>query len=104
MQSEDSLQSLGWRPFFASQLPQEGGDELRPVRVLAVHRGRVEVAGENGTESVALSGPAADLAITVGDWLLVDDAGPRVHSVLERMGVFKRRAAGTAGETQSTLR
>ena len=100
MQSNISLQSLGWRPFFASQVPLDVGDNMRPARVLAVHRGRVEVASEEGVGSIEVAGPAAGLAITVGDWLLIDAEGPRVYAVLERLGVFKRRAAGTSGETQ----
>jgi ribosome biogenesis GTPase len=100
MQSTDSLQSLGWRPFFSSQLAAVASDSLHPVRVLAVHRGRVDVAGEEGVRSIPISGSASELRIAVGDWLLVDAAGQRAHAVLDRLGVFKRRAAGTSGDTQ----
>jgi ribosome biogenesis GTPase len=94
----DELESLGWRSFFASQLDAEVA--LVPARVLAVHRGRVEVAGEDFHESMALTGNSAALAITVGDWVLVDKDGPRVDRVLDRFGVFKRGAAGTSKTVQ----
>ena len=98
MRSEDSLQSLGWRPFFQSQL---GVDcDWTPARVQSVHRGRIEVAHTGGTERIALTGKSASMNVTVGDWLLVDFEGPEVKRCLERSGVFQRKAAGTAGEIQ----
>lgn len=94
------LQDLGWRAFFQSQLVGEGPDSVRPARVLAVHRGRIDVAGEAVPGSIELSGHSAELGIAVGDWVLVDSSGPRVTRVLDRFGVFKRRSAGTVAETQ----
>ena len=98
MRSEDSLQSLGWRPFFQSQLPLDC--ELLPARVLSVHRGRIEVAHVGGHDAITLSGKSAALDITVGDWVLIDADGPQVRSRLERFGVFQRKAAGTTGDVQ----
>jgi ribosome biogenesis GTPase len=94
----DSLQSLGWRPFFQSQLTIDC--DWLPARVLSVHRGRIEVAHADGQDMIALSGKSAELGITVGDWVLVDPNSPQVHARLERFGVFQRKAAGTAGEVQ----
>lgn len=94
----DELESLGWRGFFASQV--DADTALAPARVLAVHRGRVDVAGQDFHDSLALTGNSAALAITVGDWVLVDRCGPRVDGVLDRFGVFKRGAAGTAHTIQ----
>ena len=94
----NELESLGWRGFFASQV--DADTALAPARVMAVHRGRVEVAGENYRDSVALTGNSAAFAITVGDWVLVDGDGPRIDRVLDRFGVFKRGAAGTSGTVQ----
>lgn len=50
--------------------------------------------------SVALGGAVAESGVAVGDWVLVDIDGPRIALVLDRFGVFKRRAAGTAANTQ----
>ncbi|MDJ0698606.1 MAG: ribosome small subunit-dependent GTPase A [Woeseiaceae bacterium] len=94
------LEKLGWRPFFRSQLAAGRDDALRPARVLAVHRGRIEISGDEVPDELPLSGNAADLAVTVGDWVLVDPDGPRPVRVLDRIGAFKRRAAGAGAETQ----
>ena len=94
----DSLESLGWRPYFQSQLDVDC--DWVPARVLSVHRGHVEVAGANRHMTVSLTGKGTRLDVTVGDWVTVDLAGPVLKQRLERSGVFKRKAAGTAGEIQ----
>lgn len=98
MELHDSLQSLGWRPFFQSQVDIDC--DWLPARVLSVHRGRIDVAHTSGQVMVALSGKGAALDVTVGDWVLVDPDGPQVKERLERFGLFQRKAAGTAGEIQ----
>jgi len=98
--TDDNLNTLGWRSFFATQAADLNQTALMPVRVMAVHRGRVDVAGENIDASIPLTGKSAELDITVGDWLLIDPAGPVVKRRLDRFGLFQRRAAGTAGEIQ----
>jgi ribosome biogenesis GTPase len=92
------LESLGWRGFFAAQVDADTG--CAPARIVAVHRQRVEVVGEGFSDCVALSGRSAALQLTVGDWVLVDRDGPRLVRVLDRLGAFKRAAAGTAGTVQ----
>lgn len=98
MESKDSLQSLGWRPFFQSQV--ELDSDLLPARVLNVHRGRIEVAHTGGHEVVELTGKAARIAVAVGDWVLLDADGPRLERCLDRLGLFQRRAAGSGGAIQ----
>lgn len=93
------LELLGWRHFFAAQLDPD--TKLVPARVLAVHRGRVEVAGDGYAVEVPRTGNSAALDITVGDWVLVDREGPRIVRLLDRFGEFKRGAAGTAGTIQT---
>ena len=100
MTATEYLQQLGWRSFFEAQLAGNVLDRERPARVMALHRGRVDLAGEEVPASVALSGTSAELDIAVGDWVLVDLTGPRISRRLDRLGVFKRRSAGTAAETQ----
>jgi ribosome biogenesis GTPase len=92
------LESLGWRNFFASQLDPD--TTLLPARVVAVHRDRVDVLGAGIQTGVTLSGNSAELQLTVGDWVLLDEDGPRVVVQLERFGVFKRGAAGTSHTVQ----
>ena len=98
MESEESLQRLGWRPFFQSQVAPDS--ELLPARVLNVHRGRIEVAHDDGHAVVELSGKSANIAIAVGDWVLLNADGPKVDRVLNRFGLFQRRAAGTNSDVQ----
>ena len=98
MSAPESLASLGWRGFFQSQVDVEG--DLRPARVLNVHRGRIEVAHEGGRQVLVLSAKSSDMGITIGDWVLLDRSGPQVAQRLDRFGLFKRRAAGTAGDIQ----
>lgn len=98
MSAPETLQNLGWRPFYEAQL--DAGDGGRPARVLHVHRGRIDVAHATGRESVALTGKAAGLGITVGDWVVLEPAEPVVRRRLDRQSAFQRRAAGTAGELQ----
>lgn len=98
MSGTEALHDLGWRTFFQSQVDPDSA--LRPGRVMHVHRGRIEVAHEGGTEPVAVSGKAAGLGVTVGDWVLLDPEGPALCQRLERQTLFQRRAAGVASEIQ----
>ena len=98
--TETTLNRLGWRTYFAAQLTDAENDTLRVARVVAVHRGRIDVIGTDGEANIALTGKSASLDITVGDWLLVDGNGPSVTRRLDRFGLFQRRAAGTSGEIQ----
>ena len=96
MSTVESLAGLGWRAFFQSQVDIDS--DLEPARVLNVHRGRIEVARASGHEMLEIAGKAAELGITVGDWVLLD--GTVVRQRLDRATVFQRRAAGTSGDIQ----
>lgn len=98
MSEPDSLDSLGWRGFFQSQV--DFNSDLLPARVLNVHRGRIEIAYEHGHATPELSAKAREMGITVGDWVLIDGSGLQVLQLLDRFGLFKRRAAGTGGDIQ----
>ncbi len=98
MAQTESLQALGWRPDLQAQVDPDSG--LLPARVMAVQRGRVEVAHENGAATIDLSARAAALGITVGDWVLVDPQVTTIRERLERFALFQRRAAGTGAERQ----
>ena len=100
MMTEATLNALGWRPHFAVQIADVNDDSLAPARVSAVHRGRIDVVGQGFDSTVAISGKAAALDITVGDWVLIDPDGPSVRKRLDRFGLFQRRAAGTSGDIQ----
>ncbi len=90
-----ALERLGWGSAFASQIDADALTARPPVRVVAVHRSGLQVAGD-GIEECIPPGPEA----TVGDWLLLDRARPRSSHVLERKSLIKRRAPGTGREVQ----
>lgn len=97
MESPDlTLEDLGWRTAFSSQLtPEEQGVDLCPVRVMAVHRGWVEIAGSGLGGMIPSALPSAEGAedrATVGDWLIVDRARLVPVRLLKRINLFKRQA------------
>jgi ribosome biogenesis GTPase len=86
------LNGLGWRPVFQQQLALD--DSGQAARVLDVHRSELHVVAP-GLDT-RLPTPALDAGpITVGDWVLLDEAGQRIVAVLDRQSLFKRRAPGT---------
>jgi ribosome biogenesis GTPase len=90
-----ALEQLGWGPVFARQIDVEALTETPPVRVVAVHRSGLQVAGD-GINRTIPPGPEA----TVGDWLLLNEAQPRASRVLERKSLIARRAPGTDRQVQ----
>lgn len=99
MSTNDSLDSLGWRSHFQSQLDPDVVEVA--ARVMNVHRGRIEIASETGRASLELSSHAAAMGLTVGDWVLLDGDKSVVLKKLQPFALFQRRAAGTSGEIQT---
>ena len=67
---DKTLDELGWRPFFSAQMSELGDSGSRPFRVMAVHRGKIVVAGEGGALDIQPGfgdGLAAEDHPTVGD-------------------------------------
>jgi ribosome biogenesis GTPase len=100
---EPSLIELGWRPFFGAQLSEDETLRHHPVRVMAVHRGKIAVAGA-GPEKL-ISPHFADIHSeedhpAVGDWLLVDRETFEPVRILGRASLFKRRAPGKGRRLQ----
>jgi ribosome biogenesis GTPase len=95
--SDSTLVQLGWRSFFSDQVRSEQSHDCRPVRVMAVHRGRVTVSGEGFEDSISSSFPAqagAEDRPTVGDWLLIDRNTRSLVRILDRTSLFKRPTPG----------
>lgn len=110
-----TLEELGWRTFFSDQLSNDERERCHPVRVMAVHRGTIAVAGavagastggvtDTASPSVILSHiQGAQSPVdhpTVGDWLLIDRATRLPARVLDRRNLFKRRAPGNPRKEQ----
>ncbi len=102
-----NLLELGWSRFFNSQL-SDYDSQLAPARIMAVHRGEVEVIAPNlngqyftGQISSYIDGAQNEEEYaTVGDWVLIDGDNNSIHKVLNRKSLFKRRAAGKENKTQ----
>jgi ribosome biogenesis GTPase len=97
------LADLGWNAFLQSQLDADERHRAMPVRVMAVHRGGLDVAGPGMATRIPpfARDPADDeSAATVGDWLLLDRATRRPQRRLDRRSLFKRRAAGSTSRVQ----
>lgn len=100
MAPTEILQDLGWRGFLAAQVDGQPGDACRAARIVAVHRDRVELAGDGVPASVQTARTSARMDLTVGDWVIVDTDAGRITSRLERFCVFRRRTPGDAGSVQ----
>jgi ribosome biogenesis GTPase len=92
-----SLPQLGWQPFFQSQLTLDEWQQFTIARVITHQRSSITLMSTSGTHSLQLT-PAMP-AMTVGDWVLLDQAG-HFHRALERLSLFSRKAAGSKVSTQ----
>ncbi|MEL6961731.1 MAG: ribosome small subunit-dependent GTPase A [Pseudomonadota bacterium] len=98
-----SLADYGWSSHFQSQPDPKELGTTAPVRVLAAHRGTIEVAGPSfiGSLSTHMLEESDDEGrTTVGDWLLLDQQTHRPLRCLERHSLFKRREPGTGRSIQ----
>jgi len=95
------LAEFGWNSHFTSQLDTDDFERFSAVRVTAVHRSGLDVAGDSlATQIPPLFSEDEEGAATVGDWLLLDPETLRIERLLERKSLFKRRAAGTGRKLQ----
>jgi ribosome biogenesis GTPase / thiamine phosphate phosphatase len=90
-----TLKDYGWSAHFQAQL-QDDDTDADAVRVMAVHRDALEVAGPSYEGRILPFGDRDDEddVATVGDWLLIDQETHRGRRVLARRSVFKRKGAG----------
>ena len=94
--SKFDLATLGWNADLASQLTAG----LQPARVVAGHRGEVDIATEEGRVRVAVPRRFARAGqdVAVGDWVGI--ATGAVQEVLPRRSALIRHAAGKATRAQ----
>jgi len=104
--STHHLSALGWTPRLETALTALGRPDLIPARVVAVHRGRLDLLGADGPLQGAPSGrmthaaaTAAELPAT-GDWVAVDPDAGVVHALLPRKGGIARAAGDGRAEPQ----
>ena len=92
-----SLANLGWQPFFQQQLSLNEWQEFIPARIVEQHKSALDVATAQGQSSLPTL--HAMPALTVGDWVLLDQSGVFVRA-LQRKSCFRRRAAGATAQEQ----
>lgn len=98
-----TLQTLGWGPFFSSQLNEHELLNLLPGRAVADQGPRLLVQFEDRARRVVVPGRLRELgpAPVVGDFLLAERGDePPVIRVLQRRSVLSRGAAGRATAEQ----
>ncbi|MFC6633046.1 ribosome small subunit-dependent GTPase A [Microbulbifer taiwanensis] len=93
-----ALQRLGWKPYFQQQLTLEELNDCEPLRVMAVHRNQLDLAGENGERALPLTPALVSDDVqrrpTIGDWLLLERGSGKFLRLLERSSQFQRMAPG----------
>ena len=100
---EPSLAELGWRPFFAAQVTADEAAACVPVRVMAVHRGWLSIAGDGPERMIQTPLPTPGeepWQPAAGDWLLLDRESGLPARELDRANLFKRRAPGGTRKVQ----
>ena len=105
-----TLSSLGFGPFFSTQLEIQDGATVICARVAAEHRGAYEEWSEAGSGRAQLTGrlrlDLEDAALPgAGDWVVVRDAPSFdrttvIEQVLARRTVFTRGSAGRETRAQ----
>ncbi|MFC5741155.1 ribosome small subunit-dependent GTPase A [Dyella tabacisoli] len=99
-----SLHQLGWRPAYAQHLTIDDFEAGYPARVVGVHRNGLAVLSSQGAALVALPpqrAAMAETAITVGDWVMVEQDASRMLRLIERQSLIARVAAGSDHRLQS---
>ena len=87
-----TLAQLGWKSFFQQQLSVEEWQQGLPARVVRQQRTKLTLLSTEGLSKIHILSSMP--AITVGDWLLLDEK--RLYQrLLERTSQFSRKAAGT---------
>ena len=97
MDKQFSLTQLGWKPFFQQQLTLEEWETFTIARVAEQERSVLHLLSISGKLTLPIT-PSMP-AITVGDWILLDDE-TRFSRLLDRYSLFSRKAAGTKVSTQ----
>jgi ribosome biogenesis GTPase len=92
-----AINELGWKTYFQQQLTLEEYDGIIFGRVIAHHRSGYIVCTEQ--QEFHLEHHISYPAMTVGDWLLLDEQQGLVR-LLERNSLFSRKAPGSKIEEQ----
>ena len=92
--STQSLQQIGWKPFFEQQLTVELQQDPVVARVSAHHGSQVLLLGEAGEFPIPVQLAESAGEVAVGDWLVLDAHNHRALQRLQRLTLLYRKAAG----------
>jgi ribosome biogenesis GTPase / thiamine phosphate phosphatase len=97
-----SLDQLGWSAFYSQHLTVDDFTAGYPARVVSAQRSGLTVLSEHGTSDVVVSSRVLEEVgqITVGDWVLVEQAAQRVLRLIQRRSLLARMTAGTEQRVQ----
>ena len=95
LQTQYSLQQLGWKTHFNQKLTLEELEPYSPARVTKVFRNRLLVLAEDGERDISLSQFPNLNTCTIGDWLLLPQDRQQTASVLEPFSLFQQKAPGS---------
>jgi ribosome biogenesis GTPase / thiamine phosphate phosphatase len=106
-QPEDqmTLADYGWSAHFQEAATKLNYANTVPVRVTAVHRDAIDVAGPqfSGRILTTYHRPGEGEQPTVGDWIAFEPKGSKIIAIYPRTSLFKRRNAGNTSRSQSIL-
>lgn len=88
---ETSLQQLGWKHFFASQLSDLTETDYILARLFSIRRDQFILRSANDEYTITISGKLLlQDPSCVGDWFVLDSTGENIIKRLERFSLFKR--------------
>ena len=97
-----SLQDHGWSEHFQKADEKLNLENTFPVRVTAVHRDALDVAGPGFSGRIRLSpmDAASEERATTGDWIALHRVSHKLAAIYPRTSLFKRRSAGHTSRIQ----
>ena len=79
-----SLSQLGWKAYFQQQLTLDEWEQFTIARVVAQQRSTIDLLTSQGKLTLPITSSMP--VITVGDWLVLDDAN-KFDRLLDRLSV-----------------
>ncbi len=92
------LHHLGWTSALEAARHAAGLLDARPFRIAMLHKSRADALGQDGAQTLIFPPNMTSADVAVGDWVLAE--GGRIHQILPRQTVLRRRAAGTGAQMQ----
>ncbi|MDO8290533.1 MAG: ribosome small subunit-dependent GTPase A [Parvibaculum sp.] len=98
--TETTLADLGWSAHFSSQIGPDVSANMPPARISDIHRDLVMAKSALGDLTLELPSDMRAGDFAVGDWVLCDPESGRIHSLLERRTLLRRKTEGSGDKRQ----